>query len=310
MKVKMYEVESIELIHFYDIVVHLKDGDVIEGDMDTISRGSIIYGMVLNPRLYYDGDMEGELKVVDEANAHYVFTPREGTEKERILHDLINEMPVPIKDVVPYGKWSKWSPISSVWENKEWVPVALSLSTSVLTLDLVRKETFDKVNRGETIPLDTDVKTIGDLMYPVYYRKVENQRKWFDTHLPSVTFNTYKNGLINFIRGKREEKKLSTRDLSKEEEKVEMAVQLIRTAYPAPEMVTLKFDYVSYYMPHEDFVHAVTIGLMDALYKDKGMDFVKQEDYEYMGEYKSPYFHYLKLIRGLEKEEDYGVWEL
>lgn len=310
MKVKRYEVESIELIHYYDIVIHLKDGDVIEGDMDTMSRGEIIYGLAFSPRMYHDGDIEGELKVVDRANAHYVFTPREGTDKERILHDLINEMPVPMKDVVPYGVWGLWDPILPVWKNDKWVPVALSLSTSVLTLDMVSVDIFKKVEKGETIPLDADVKTIGDLMYPVYYRKVENQRKWLTTHLPKVTFNTYKNGLISFIRGKREERKLSTRDLREEEEKVEMAVQAMRTAYPAPEIVTLKFDYVSYYLPHEDFVHAVTIGLMDALYKDKGVNFVKQEDYEYMGEYKSHYFHYLKLIRGLEKEEDYGAWEL
>ena len=303
-------IERIELIHLYDIKIHLAGGRIIDSDIYSLQHGGTIYGLAMNPRLYVDGDVEGKLVLIDEKNAHYVWNPREDSKKKELIERLLRNEPVKLSELLPYGKWELWDIADIVWKRDGWVPLALTIGTSILITDAVQKEIYEKVGRGEIISMDSDVRTIGDLMYPVYYRKVENVEKWIVKHLPNVALNTYKAGLIEFVRAKREERKMNTRDLSREEKELENLMRILRVSYPVPEVELTKFDYVSLYINHDDFVHAITTGLMDVLYKDEGMDFIRPEDREYIGDYKSHFFRYLKVIRGVEKRKEYGVWEI
>ena len=95
------------------------DGRVREINKFTNSVGvSTIKGLMANPRLYYNGDLEGVLNILN--GNDWEFTPRDGSKKEELLKKLIktytlsveetfeigeDDINVSLPDVIPYGRW-------------------------------------------------------------------------------------------------------------------------------------------------------------------------------------------------------------
>ena len=120
-------------IHFvegYKIKAELKGKEREITKITNAVAVSTIKGLILNPYLYYNGDVEGIVKITD-FNYDIEFTPREGSRKEELLRRLIlkytatveeafeldeNAFNVTLLDVVPYGEWKVGAKNRGVFE--------------------------------------------------------------------------------------------------------------------------------------------------------------------------------------------------
>ena len=269
--------------------VLIEDGDrkwdITYGDGYDVSA---VIELAMNPRLYMDGDIDGEVyhAIKNEGVIEKCITDRVRGEK---LKKFVSGNFVDPREFLMYGKWRVDElALSAGLHNRETLPVTYSIGDTHLINDLASRKIWEMVNsRQWQYLLPMKVHTLADLLYPMYHRKVKNVDEWFYGSLLEVLDDAYSRALLSHM------------DMLQDYIHDRYFTMVLMNITTPAEVFMNKVLLMSYYAPDQrKFWKLVTNRLMEKMMDPEPMMGMSDRELKWLGKFRGTLHDFIVEMNG------------